>query len=60
MTGRDVLSPRLIKDITIAQNVEISFNSRAKAENWGSWEMDVNNRELVAILKQAFEEYSHA
>ena len=57
-TGREVLSPRLIKDMTLAWNVETAFNSRARAEGgWGAWEKDINNKDLVIILKTAFEEY---
>ena len=57
VTGRDVLSPRLIKDMTMAQNVEVAFNSRQASENWEAWEKDINNKDLVPILTSAFEEY---
>lgn len=60
VTGRDVLSPRLIKDMIMAANVENAFNSRAACEGgWGAWEKDINNKDMVKILKMAFEEYKN-
>jgi hypothetical protein len=59
ITGRDVLPARFVRDLLIAQNVEASFNSRAASENWGAWEMDINNRHMAQILKAAFKEYQN-
>ena len=57
-----MLSPRLVKDMTIAANVKTAFESRAdsvaEGGSWGAWEIDVNNKELVPILKAAHESYT--
>jgi hypothetical protein len=58
VTGRDVLAPRLAKDMTIARNVQVAFESRSRSENWGAWEMDINNKDLAAILRNAHKSYA--